>query len=72
MLQELWTIFSILIQRINFKNSFFLPAIIEWKNLVLSVRNSTKYLISYNLPQILTLIVTTIKELNLLQDLDSV
>ena len=72
MLQELWTIFSILIQRINFKNSFFLPAIIEWKNLVLSVRNSTKYLISYNLPQILTLIVTIIKELNLLQDLDSV
>ena len=70
MLQELWTIFSILIQRINFKNSFFLPAIIEWNNSVLSVGNSTKYLISYDLPQILTLIVTIIKELNLLQDLD--
>ena len=63
-----------------FKNSFFPSAIIEWNNLdpnlleTLRVFQSLrkKYLISYNLPQILFLIFTILKELNLLQDLDSV
>ena len=67
-------------KHIFFKNSFFPSAIIEWNNLdpnlleTLRVFQSLrkKYLISYNLPQILFLIFTILKELNLLQDLDSV
>ena len=62
-----------------FENSFFPTAIIEWNNLDPNLKNSKnisvfkeKYLISYDLPQILFLIFTILKELNLLQDLDSV
>ena len=62
-----------------FKNSFFLllllngitlTPILETLRVFQSLRK--KYLISYDLPQILFLIVTILKELSLLQDLDSV
>ena len=62
-----------------FKSYFFPSAIIDWNNLDPIIRNSKrisvfkeKYLISYDLPQIIFLIITSLKELNLLQDLDSV
>ena len=62
-----------------FENSFFPTAIIEWNNLDPNLKNSKnisvfkeKYLISYDLPQILFLIFTILKESNLLQDLDLV
>ena len=60
-----------------FKNSFFLSAIVKWNNLDLSLKNSEsisvfkeKYLNSYELLQILFLIFSILKELNLLQDID--
>ena len=61
-----------------FKNSFFPSAIIEWNNLDPNLRNSKSIsvfkekILSYDLPQILFLIFTILRELNLLQDLDSV
>ena len=62
-----------------FKSYFFSSAIIDWNNLDPILRNSKrisvfkeKYLISYDLPQIIFLIIASLKELNLLQDLDSV
>ena len=60
------------------KNSFFPSAIIEWNNLDPNLRNSQSIsvfkekILSYDLPQIHFLIFTILKELNLLQDLDSV
>ena len=53
-----------------FKNYFFPSAIIAWNNLDPNLRNSKsisvfKEKISYDLPQILFLIVTILKELNL-------
>ena len=52
-----------------FKNSFFPSAIIEWNNWDPNLRNSKS--ISILKEKILNLIFTILKELNLLQDLDS-
>ena len=79
MLQELWGIFPLLRQNIIFSKNYFFPsAVIEWKNLdpiLETVRVfpslRKKYLISYDLLQVLFLTVTILKELNLLQDFDS-
>ena len=61
-----------------FKNHYLPYAIIKWNNLDPSLRNSksvsvfNEKMLNFILPQILFLIVTILKELNLLQDLDSV
>ena len=61
-----------------FKNSFFPSAIIEWNNLDPNLRNSKSIsvfkekIISCDLHQILFLLFTILRELNLLQDLNSV
>ena len=77
MLPELKATFPLLRQSITFSKHLFFPsAIIEWNNLDPNLRNSKsisvfkeKYLISYGIPQILFLILATLKESNLLQDL---
>ena len=80
MLPELKAIFPLLRQSITFSKIIFFPsAFIEWNNLDPNLRNSKsisvfkeKILNSYNLPQIMFLILAILKESNLSQDLDLV
>ena len=70
MLQDLWAILSLLRQIITFLKILFFHLLLETLKVFQSLRKD--YLILYNFPQIPFSIVTILKELNLLQGLESV